>query len=447
MAMDQDELNRRRQAREERRRKRQAAQRRLYIRLAVAAAVLLACGVTIFLLSGSGEAEKPTEPSLDSTGGQSQTPSISATEATEEETRRNFLNQQDPTTVIHLVAAGDLNVTDKSVWAGQTTGNFDYTAAFMDVASIFSGADLAVLNFEGNLVGSPYGTESVSAPQQMAEALSAMGVDMVQMANSCSVNHGVSGLATTLNNIRAAGIEPVGAFSTAEEFQKSKGYTIAEVQGIKIAFVAFTKGVGGLTLPAGSEECVNLLYTDYSTTYKDIDKDSIRRILRNVEEEKPDITVAMLHWGSAYKDSISSGQKSILSLMQDEGVDVILGTHSHLLHQITYDDVTGEFVAYSLGDFFGDAERGGTNYSVILDLEITRDNESGQTRVTSFEYIPIYTLSEAEGGGQRRVVRIREAMKAYEENYVDRITKTAYDNMDYALDRIEARIKGPEEKK
>ena len=142
----------------------------------------------------------------------------------------------------------------------------------------------------------------------------------------------------------------------------------------------------------------------------------------------------------AYKTGAGIGRDCLA-----QGVDVILGTHSHLLQQITYDEVSGEFVAYSLGDFFGDAERGGTNYSIILDLEITRDNESGQTKVTGYEYIPIYTLSEKEGGGQRRVVRIREAMKAYEENYVDRVSKSAYDSMEYALERIEARIKGPEE--
>ena len=133
--------------------------------------------------------------------------------------------------------------------------------------------------------------------------------------------------------------------------------------------------------------------------------------------------------------------------MQAQGVDVILGTHSHRVQQITYDEQTGNFVAYSLGDFFGDAKDSGTNYSLILDLEITRDNEDGTTRVTNFRYTPIYTLNESECDGQRRVVRIREAIKAYDENYVDKVTQTAYNNMKTALERIIARIKGPEAEK
>ena len=100
-------------------------------------------------------------------------------------------------------------------------------------------------------------------------------------------------------------------------------------------------------------------------------------------------------------------------------------------------------VAYSLGDFFGDAKESGTNYSIILDLEITRDNDTGNTKVTGFDYIPIYTLKENEAcDGQRRVVRINEAIWGYDTNFVDRITKEAYDSMKYSLERIEARVAG-----
>ena len=81
------------------------------------------------------------------------------------------------------------------------------------------------------------------------------------MANSCTINNGLIGLTSTLQSIRAAGMEPVGAFASAAEFQQSKGYTITEVQGIKVAFVAFTKGLGGRGMPTGNENLVNLLFT------------------------------------------------------------------------------------------------------------------------------------------------------------------------------------------
>jgi len=442
MAMDRDELNKRRRDRELARRKRQQAQRQLYIRLAIAALVLIACGVGIFRLTRSAGIAPPAEEVLSTTVVETE-----ATEApTEEPTEGRAVWEQAPVT-INLVAGGDLNVTDKVVWSGQLSGEYDYTKTFMDVAPILSEADLAVLNFEGNVCGMPFGSATMSAPVEMIQALKNAGVDLVQMANSCSIRNGLIGLTTSLNNIRSAGIEPLGAFSSSEEFQKSKGYTIVTVSDIKIAFVAFTKGVGSLGMPAGSEDCVNLLYTDYFTNYMKVDEEGIKAVLKAAAAEEPDITIAMLHWGSEDNDTIYETQEDIVTLMQKNGVDVILGTHPHRVQQVNYDEQTGQLVAYSLGDFFGDASRSGTQYSILLDLEITKDYDTGITRVTNWNYVPIYTLAENECDGDRRVIRIENAMSAYELNYVDKVTASCYENLKFSLERINARILPPPETK
>ena len=440
MALDREELNKRRRAREAQRRKQQQAQRRMLIRLAAAVVILAVSGAAIYFISRdqkpAGESQ-PTSPTAEVQSTDAPEATAGTVPPTEE---RASWEKEDA--VIHIVAAGDLNVTDKTVWSGADGEEYDYTKAFLDVAPVFSEADLALLNFEGTVSGIPYGSAAASAPAEMVEALKNAGVDLVQVANSCSVNSGISGLATTLANIRAAGIEPVGAFSNTEEFRRSKGYTICNVGDVKIAVVAFTKGMGGRGLPAGSEDCVNLLYTDYAETYSKVDTDGIKSVLKAVESESPDLTIAMLHWGSEFNEIISKTQESIAELMLSQGVDVILGTHSHMLHKITYDDATGQLVAYSLGDFFGDGERSGTQYSIILDLEITKDYDAGVTRVTDFSYTPIYTLSETDSTGGRRVVRMENAMSAYEMNYIDKVTESCYQDMEYALQRIKARIKG-----
>ena len=436
MASERDELNRRRRARMEQERRRKAAQRKLRIRLLLAAVVILASAAVIFNLVRDGESPlieaAPTEVEI---YGQ-------AEETTEETTApKNNLNREP--TVIHLAAAGDLNVTDKVVWSGQSGTVYDYTNAFMDVAPILSEADLALLNFEGNLYGQPYGSGTMSAPQELMVALKNAGIDVVQMANTTASYNGISGLQTTLANIRAAGIEPVGAYSTNNEFAKNNGYTICEVQGLKIAMVAFTKGFGGLGLPAGSEDCVNLLYEDYYENYETLNSNKINKVLKAVSAEKPDLIIGLLHWGSEYNDAISDTQKKIANLMKKNGVDVIIGTHPHLVQEIEYDETTGFLCAYSLGDFFGDGNRSGTAYSIILDLEITKNYDTGETRVTGFEYTPIYTLQETDcPDNQRRVVRLETAMTAYDVNFVDKIIESCNENMKYSLSRIVSRING-----
>ena len=87
-------------------------------------------------------------------------------------------------TVIHLVAAGDINVSDAIVASGGP--EYDYSTTFMDVSHLLAEGDVTVVNYEGNFCGAPYGS-SKSAPQSFAQALDQCGVDLVQLANSYSI--------------------------------------------------------------------------------------------------------------------------------------------------------------------------------------------------------------------------------------------------------------------
>ena len=155
---------------------------------------------------------------------------------------------------------------------------------------------------------------------------------------------------------------------------------------------------------------------------------------------EPDFTVVMLHWGSEYNDNISSSQKRILNILKNKGVDCVLGTHSHYVQKMEFDKEQGSFIAYSLGDFCSEGVRSGTEYSIILELEITKDMDSGETKVTNYNFTPIFTL--VEESKPLRVVRIAPAMEAFHSAYIDPITQGSCDRMAYALERIEARIQG-----
>ena len=421
MALNPEEMKRR-QEKKLQQQKKAAARKKLLIRLGIAAGVLLVCGVLILVIAlGNRNPAEPEQPE--------QTSEASASEQVPTQTEAQ-------TTVIHLAAAGDLNVTDNTVAAGGTV--YDYTQTFLDVAHLLAHADISVVNFEGGLYGDPFGTETASAPQSMMEALAGAGVDLVQLANSYSINDGVSGLRDTINGVRLAGMEPLGVYADSAAFNESKGFTLRNVNGVKVAFVAFTKGMDGMALPSGSEKCVNVLYTDYSSNYQKVDTAGISAVMDAAAAAKPDVTVVLVHWGSEFNDTISSSQKKIVELLQSKGADAIIGTHSHYVQQMKLDRETGSFVAYSLGDFFGDASRAGSEYSVVLDLEITKNHETGETKITDFSYTPIFTVTPK--GQPARVVRIYEAMGAYEDLYLERVDAATYEAMAYALTRIEARI-------
>lgn len=422
MSFGQEEVERRRALREELRQQRQQEQQRLIKRLTYAGVALAVAAVVILVavLIGSAEGKKPEE-------------STTPTEMTFEDTLPS--GEQ---TVIHFAAAGDLNITDKVVSSGGSV--MDYARVIGDVLPLLAEADLTTLNFEGNVVGAPYGTQQASAPAQLLNILATAGVDMVQIANSRSIHNGITGLSATLSAIRAAGIEPIGAYATNDEFDDNGGYTVWEVEGVRVGVVAFTKGMDNMALPAGSENCVNVLYKDYSSTYVDVDTDRITSILKRLDREKPDVTIALVHWGSEYNDTHSKTQEKIRDLLLENGVDAILGTHPHYVQQVDFDREAGTLVAYSLGDFLGDRSRAGTEYGVVLNLEITKDNVSGTAKITGFDYQPIFTSQDEEG--YLRVIRIQPAIDAYEGGYLDSVSAEDYAAMVNALSRIDARIKG-----
>ena len=407
--------------------------RRRLVLMGVVAVVLVAA--LLFFAGRSGDTQPTVPPETVLTPPETTVPLASAPQESGDP------KPQSGTTVIHVAVAGDLNVTDYVLENAAQVNGYDFSQTFLDVAPILSGADLALLNFEGNLSGGSYGYATGAAPLELPKALKSIGVDAVQTANSAAIRQGVSGLVATLEAFDHVGLTTLGTFANSADFRASGGYEIVEVNGIRIALIAFTKGMDNLGLPAGSEDCVNLLYKDYSTDYKKVDTDRIARVLRNVSEEQPDLTIAMVHWGSEYNDEISSSQEKIRKQLQEGGVDIIVGSHPHLVQRIDYDPIGKTLVAYSLGDFFGDGVMAGSNYGLILDLQITKVNSTGECYLSGWDHTPIFTLKPEQSVlGGHRVVRIREAMERYETEFVGRVTEEAYGDMEYALGRIAKRI-------
>ena len=433
-----DELEQRRAQREALRQQRLAEHRQLMIKLGIAGAVLVIVAVVILVMAFQApeQPDPTTPPTTAPTAAPTEAPTAPPTEATDPATPTETPTEPiRDLSVIHFAAAGDVNIND-------TTAALDFQQAFQNILPLLSAADLTAVNFEGNLIGAPYGAATQSAPQELMNALKNCGVDLIQMANSRSITNGLDGLRTTLAAIRAAGMEPVGAWGTEEEARQSGGYTIREVNGIKLAIVAFTKGMDSMALPVGSEDCVNVLYEDYATTYQEVDADGIKAVLARVEKEKPDLTIALVHWGSEFRDQISDTQAYIRRIMLENGVDAIIGTHPHYVQALDFDQEAGTFVAYSLGDLLSDGETAGTEYSVILDLEITKDHYTGVTKITGYSYTPIFNVRWEDR--QLQVMELHEALRAYESGHLNRPSKAVYEQMLYALTRVEARVQPTE---
>ncbi len=347
-----------------------------------------------------------------------------------------------------LCAVGDIFLTDQMQTDAQTTSGMpDYQPLFSAVIPEISRADLALGNFEGTFANSGKG----SYPDAFAAALSRCGFDILQTANSYSVYYGLSGLERTKSVIREQGMEALGTFVSQEEREEQK-VLIKEINGIRFAFLAFTKGFNGMGLPADSHYCVNLLYSDYATDYEEVDRSGILSLVNAAVAAEPDFIIAALHWGSENVSGISPTQEEITELLLNNGVDVILGSHSHRVEKVERRTVTNEegverecVIAYGLGDFCA-TKPGECNTSIVLNLEFTRDHADGSHRISEVSYVPVSTVDNGEGAANRyTVVPSKEAVRLYENNYYLRVGEAAYTAMVGDLEDLDETVFPPPE--
>lgn len=137
---------------------------------------------------------------------------------------------------------------------------------------------------------------------------------------------------------------------------------------------------------------------------------------------KPDIILVMLHWGSEATLEPTRTQESIAKQLFERGADAIIGSHSHLVGRMETMDITTDdgkektcFVAYSLGNFFSSQSSSyasGCEESVILNLQFTKNGETGETALTNVSYTPLYLLDSGKDadGSRYEILPIRTAI-------------------------------------
>lgn len=343
------------------------------------------------------------------------------------------------TAVATLCAVGDIRITDELLQAARQGGSYDFSDILRGTTAVVGAADVAIGNLETTLSGEPY--NDGSAPDALATALRSTGFSLVQTANSYTIQNGLSGLERTQTVLRSAGLTPVGTYESAEDRAQNRA-VLVEANGIRIAVVAFTKGMNGMRLPSGAEYCTNLLYTDYDSNYSRIDTDGITDAIAAARALSPDVIVAALHWGSEDVSDISDTQEKIADLMFRRGVDVIVGSHSHRVgpverRSITTDDGVQKDVvlAYGLGDYCA-AQEGETNASLALTVEFTRTGES--TVISNVRCTPLATADCGAGTTPRyQVLDAADAVRLYENNYYQRVSDALYEQLLAAKQQIE----------
>lgn len=142
----------------------------------------------------------------------------------------------------------------------------------------------------------------------------------MDLAHNHILDSHLSGLISTVNTFRDAGVDTVGVY--AEGNRATAPLYIREVNGIRIAVLAYAYGFNGMEALLSQEE--------YDAYLSDFDKEKMRAEIERAEKEA-DITIVMPQTGVEYQLDPTEEQTSLYHQMIDWGADIVLGGHPHVV--------------------------------------------------------------------------------------------------------------------
>lgn len=299
---------------------------------------------------------------------------------------------QEDSSVLRILFAGDIMGHSPQIEAAwnRDSGKYVYDSCFIYVKPILESADLAIGNLELTFAGPPFtGYPRFSSPDALSSALKNAGFDVLCTANNHAADRGYEGLCRTLKVLDSTGFLHTGTFRSIAE-RDSLYPLMIRSKGINLALLNYSYSTNGMPFPEPG--FLNL-----------IDTACIRKDLDRAKQKNPDIIIACMHWGEEYQRYPSFGQRQLAGFLFKHGVNVIIGSHPHVVQPIelitdSTAAIYGRPVIWSLGNFISNQRDRYRNGGIMVWLEVRKDSIA---RISALEWIPVYVHRKPPGKGQR----------------------------------------------
>jgi poly-gamma-glutamate synthesis protein (capsule biosynthesis protein) len=282
---------------------------------------------------------------------------------------------------ITISAVGDLMCHSQETEVAKTATGYDYSKFYSYIKPYINQADIAFGNLETVTAGADAGFTGYPAfnsPVEYLDALKDAGFDVLTNVNNHSLDRRIIGVEKTIDALDARGLMHTGTYKLPED---KSNILVVEAKGIKIAVLGYTFSTNGIPFPKGKEYCVNM-----------IDKDSIRRDVMLAKKTGADKILVSIHWGEEYERSPNNFQKDIADFMVQQGVDIILGSHPHVLQPIEMRNEQNKqsLIIYSLGNFISYQRKRYTDCGVILRIQLIKNRQTNITSFGKIDFVPTY---------------------------------------------------------
>ena len=302
-------------------------------------------------------------------------------------------------TSARIMANGDLLYHDIIyISAKKSDGTYDFHENFEYVKPWLKQADLVIGDFEGTVNKDHYlaGYPLFNAPGEVMDAIKDAGYQVLDLAHNHILDSQIEGVVSTADAIEKAGMTPVGVYT--HESRDKAPLLIKEVNGIKVAILAYSYGFNGIEQSISQE--------DYNRYLSDLDEDKMKAEIERAEKEA-DITIIMPQMGVEYQIEPTEEQKKLYHKMIDWGADIIFGGHPHVVEPAETVEKEGDkkLIIYSMGNFISnqrietmqDVENAKwTERGVLMDVTIKK--KSGKTTIETAQAHPSWVSRTPKGG-------------------------------------------------
>ena len=300
---------------------------------------------------------------------------------------------------------GEIAIQDNLLKAARgDDGSYDFSEMFSYISESMGGADYTIADVEGSLGGSsdPAGDERLLTPPSLIQTLKDCGVDMLNLANDHALDGGFSDLQAAIANCQEAGMDYVGAATSATERDTAK---VVDINGIKVGFVAYTESLNGMEKNAEADAL------EYGINYAA--KSDAKADIQACRDAGADVIVACVSWGEMLNREPTKNQKKIAQVLVGYGVDVIIGYNPHVLQPAMWlemgksSSATGKTLCIlSNGNFLSDSRAKYSDSGIIFQFTIQEREDLSGFDIVSPQYIPTYVWRMEEGDYDYRTLAV-----------------------------------------
>ena len=289
-----------------------------------------------------------------------------------------------------LRAVGDLMVHQKQLdIARQADGSYDFHPQYALIADSLADADYTIANLEttiGQYRDRDYsGFPLFNSPESLLDAVRDAGVDFLTLANNHMLDRYFEGMLNTVEVVERYGFDHGGANRSPEEQQTP---IIVEVNGIALGMLCYTQMTNGM------ESYCNAAVKEYGVNY--LRKADFAAEVQALRDAGAEVIIAMPHWGEEYNRKPEANTVALAKKMVAAGVDVVLGSHPHMVQPVEFVEVATEsgqtrrgLVAWSLGNFIDNMTKRYTDSGILLEFTV-QERQDGSFGIENVGVVPIY---------------------------------------------------------